>query len=135
MSGYLGAQSVAVDPTFSSDRMWVDLSRCSRGLPVSGELVSLADLIYQLRGDLYKAAWQGESKDPKFVVGPVELELSVVVDSSRSAGAHAALWVVDASAASQKSTQTTHRIKLTLQPVGPDGQPSKISGATEVGEE
>jgi hypothetical protein len=102
---------------------------------VADQLVSLADLIHQLRGDLYRAAWQGESKDPKFLVGPVELELSVVVDSSRSASAQAALWVVDTSVKIEKSTHTTHRIKLTLQPVGPDGQPSKISGAVEEGEE
>ncbi|HZN78049.1 MAG TPA: trypco2 family protein [Micromonosporaceae bacterium] len=99
------------------------------------EAVSLADLIFQLRGDLYRAAWQGEGKDPKFVVGPVELELTVVVDMSRGAGASAALWVVDVSAQGNKSAQTTHRIKLTLQPIGPDGQPSKISGKAMAGEE
>jgi hypothetical protein len=102
---------------------------------VGAEVVSLADLIFQLRGDLYRAAWQGEGKDPRFVVGPVELELTVVVDSSRSAGASAALWVVDVSAQGKQSAQTTHRIKLTLQPVGPDGQPSKISGQALTGEE
>lgn len=99
------------------------------------EAVSLADLIFQLRGDLYRAAWQGEGKDPKFVVGPVELELSVVVDTSRRGGASAALWVVDVSAEGKRSTQTMHRIKLTLQPVGPDSKPSKISGLAIAGEE
>jgi hypothetical protein len=94
----------------------------------SVEPVSVADLIFQLRGDLYRAAWQGEGKDPKFMVGPVELELTVVVDSSRGGGAKAALWVVDVSAEGKRSVQSTHRIKLTLQPVGPDGQPSKIAG-------
>jgi len=102
---------------------------------VAVEAVSLADLIYQLRGDLYRAAWQGEGKDPKFVVGPVELELSVVVDSSRGGGASAALWVVDVSAQAKWSSQATHRIKLTLQPVGPEGRPSKISGEAMAGEE
>lgn len=99
------------------------------------EAVSLPDLIFQLRGDLYRATWQGEGKDPKFVVGPVELELTVVVDSSRGAGASAALCVLDVSAEGKKSTQTTHRIKLTLQPVGPDGKSSKISGLELAGEE
>ena len=97
--------------------------------------VSLADLIFQLRSDLNLAAWQGECKDPKFVVGPVELELSVVVDSARGGGASAALWVVDVSADSKRSSQLTHRIKLTLHPVGPDGRPSTISGAALDGEE
>ena len=114
--------------------IWVNVS-VEVGCVVGSELVSLADLIFQLRGDLYRAAWQGESRDPKFVVGPVELELSVVVDSSRSAEAKATLWVVDVSAKKGKSTQVTNRIKLTLQPVGPDGRPSQISGAPDPGEE
>jgi hypothetical protein len=99
------------------------------------DAVSLADLIYHLRGDLSRAAWQGEDKDPRFVVGPVELELSVVIDSSRGGSAKAALWVVDVSADGKRSTQTTHRIKLTLQPVGPDGRRSTISGTAMANEE
>ena len=99
------------------------------------DAVSLADLIYQLRGDLYRAAWQGEDKSPKFAVGPIELELSVVVDASCSEGAKAKLWVVDASAEDKRSSQLTHRVKLTLQPVDADGHPSKISGAAHPDEE
>ena len=95
----------------------------------------MADLIYQLRGDLYRAAESGSGRDPRFVVGPVELELAVVVDSSRSREARASLWVVDVSAQGERSMQTTHRIKLTLQPVGPDGKPSQISGSPMGGEE
>jgi hypothetical protein len=99
------------------------------------EAVSLADLIYQLRSDLSRAAWQGESKEPKFLVGPIELELSVVVDSSRKGGGSAKLWVLDVSAEGTRSQQMSHRIKLSLQPVGPDGLPSKISGESVPGEE
>ena len=97
--------------------------------------VTVADLIYQLRGDLYRAAWHGEGKDPRFVVGPIELELAVVVDASRGGSGKARLWVVDVSAEGKRATQTTHRIRLTLQPVGPDGKPSQISGQTMAGEE
>ena len=113
------------------------LSDCDcREFVVSGaDEVTVADLIFQLRGDLARAAWQGETRDPKFVVGPVELELAVVVDSSRSAEAKAALWVVDASAQGKRASQVTHRIKLTLQPVGADGKPSRISGPADAGEE
>ncbi|MCP2323371.1 hypothetical protein HDA40_001878 [Hamadaea flava] len=102
---------------------------------MSTDEVTIADLIFQLRGDLSRAAWHGEGKDLKFKVGPVELELAVVVDSSRSAGGKASLWVVDVSAGSERSSQVTHRIKLTLQPIGPDGESSQISGLAEPGEE
>jgi hypothetical protein len=108
--------------------------RCE--VAVSGaDEVTVSDLIYQLRGDLSRAAWQGADKDLKFMVGPIELELAVVVDSSRGVGGKAKLWVVDVSADGKRSSQTTHRIKLTLQPVGPDDQPSKISDWAMDGEE
>ncbi|GIH02867.1 hypothetical protein Rhe02_09340 [Rhizocola hellebori] len=94
---------------------------------MSDDALTLADLIYQLRGDLNLAAWQGRNKDPKFVVGPIELEVSVVLDMSRSGGVAAKLVLLDVSAAAARSSQTAHRIKLTLQPVGPDGRPSQIS--------
>ena len=97
--------------------------------------VSLAEVIRQLRGDLHLAAWQGEGKDPTFEVGPIELELSVVVDAKRSGGAKAGLWVIDASAEIGRSTQVTHRIKVTLQPVDNAGNRSKISGPALPGEE
>ncbi|MEV6971335.1 trypco2 family protein [Hamadaea sp. NPDC051192] len=97
--------------------------------------ITIADLIYQLRGDLARAAWHGEARDPKFLLGPIELELSVVVDSSRSGDVAAKLVLVDVSAGASKSIQTSHRIKLTLQPVGRDGRPSQISSPVLDGEE
>jgi len=99
------------------------------------EVLTLADLIFQLRGDLNLAAWQGEGKNPKFVVGPIELEVSVVVDSSRSGNVAAKLVLVDVSAGGKQASQVTHRIKLTLEPIGPDGKSSKISGLSMPGEE
>jgi hypothetical protein len=97
--------------------------------------VPLADLIFQLRSDLSYAAWQGESNDLKFVVGPVELELAVVVDASRGASGKAALWVLDVGAEAKHATQVTHRIRLTLQPVDPSGRRSRIAGTPLAGEE
>ncbi|GIH05297.1 hypothetical protein Rhe02_33640 [Rhizocola hellebori] len=102
---------------------------------MSDDALTLADLIYQLRGDLNLAAWQGRDKDPKFVVGPIELEVSVVVDTSRSGGVAAKLVLVDASAGATRTSQTVHRIRLTLQPIGPDGRSPHISGEPMPGEE
>jgi hypothetical protein len=88
--------------------------------------IALAEVIRQLRGDLALAEWQGEGKDLKFELGPIELEFAVVVDSSRQAGARARLWVVDVNADGRKGSSVTHRIKLMLQPrdpAAPDRQP------------
>ena len=90
--------------------------------------ISLADLIYQLRSDLSLAAWQGEQRSPKFEVGPIELEVSVVVDSARSGSITAKLVLVDASAGANKTSHSTHRIKLTLQPIDEHGRKSQVSG-------
>ena len=102
---------------------------------VSGEALTLADLIFQLRGDLNLAAWQGEGKGPRFVVGPIELELSVVVDTSRQGSVAAKLVLVDVSAGGAQSSQVSHRVKLTLRPVDEHGHPSRVSSRELPGEE
>ncbi|GAB3852651.1 trypco2 family protein [Dactylosporangium cerinum] len=99
------------------------------------EGVGLAEVIRQLRGDLYLAGWQGEGKDPKFALGPIELEFAVVVDSSRGGKAAAKLWVVDVAADGRRSSQVTHRIKLVLQPTDAEGRPTVVSGPMVEGEE
>jgi hypothetical protein len=95
----------------------------------------VAQVIAQLRGDLYLAGWQGEGKTPRFQVGPIEIELSVVLDSSRTGGASAKLWVVDASAEGKISKQATHRIKLVLNPTDEHGAPTEVDSAQGAGEE
>ncbi|MEV4512591.1 trypco2 family protein [Dactylosporangium sp. NPDC049525] len=97
--------------------------------------ISVAEVIRQLRGDLYYAQWQGEDKTLRFELGPIELEFAVVVDSSRGNGAKAKLWVVDASAESKRSSQHTHRIKLTLQPMDEHGVKTTVAGRPIDGEE
>lgn len=84
------------------------------------ERISVAEVISQLRGDLALAAWQGEHKDPKFKIGPIELELSVVIDHSRQRGGRAKLWVVDVGADATRSSSVVHQIRLTLQPINSD---------------
>jgi hypothetical protein len=102
---------------------------------VEVEGVGLAEVLRQLRGDLYLAEWQGEGKEPRFELGPIELEFAVVVDSSRGGSAGAKLWVVDVSAEGKRTAQTTHRIKLTLQPTDAQGRRTSVSGEVLDGEE
>jgi hypothetical protein len=91
-------------------------------------MFSVADVISQLRGDLYLAGWQGEGKTPRFQLGPIEVEFAVVLDSSRTAGGGAKLWVVDASVEGRYSKQVTHRIRLVLNPTDADGRPTEVAG-------
>jgi hypothetical protein len=99
------------------------------------EGVSVSDVIGQLRGELYRAGWLGEGKEPRFRLGPIELEFAVVVDSSHGASASAKLWVVDVGVDGKRSSQRTHRIKLTLFLTDLEGAATSISGVADDGEE
>jgi hypothetical protein len=104
--------------------------RVRHDAPVHSD-IGVADVIYQLRGDLYLAAWQGEESGLKFELGPIELEFAVVVDSSRGANAAAKLWVADVGVDGKHSSQVTHRIKLVLNAVdAKTNQPLRLSDQT-----
>lgn len=98
--------------------------------------VELADLIWQLRHELSRAMWAGEHTDVRFEAGPVELELTVVVEKSTTPGMRARLLVVDAELGSGRTSTMTQRLCLTLHPRRADApeQPPLISGTEVVGE-
>jgi hypothetical protein len=98
--------------------MRASAGRVSRdlGVPVD-DAVELADLIWQLRSELTRAAWGGEKKDLRFKAEKVELELTVGVEKTRDPKVKVKFWVLDASAGSQRKGTTTQTIRLTLRPV------------------
>ncbi|HZN18258.1 MAG TPA: trypco2 family protein [Micromonosporaceae bacterium] len=98
--------------------------------------IELADLIWQLRHELSRAAWAGEHTDLRFEAGPVELELTVAVERSTAPGVKARLLVVDAEMGARRASTVTQRIHLTLYPRradAPDRSPL-IAGDSEKGE-
>lgn len=98
--------------------------------------VELAEFIGQLRAELTKAIQAGHGSDLRFELGPVELELTVVVDKEAKPGAKVKFWVVEVGGEVKTGSSTTQRIKLTLDPRGPQldaGRPL-ISGAEQPGE-
>jgi hypothetical protein len=78
--------------------------------------IEVADLIWQLRHELSRAMWAGEHTDLRFEAGPVELELTVVVEKSTEPGMKAKLLVVDAGVSGRRATAVTQRVRLTLHP-------------------
>ena len=99
--------------------------------------IELADVIRQVRGELALAMWEGEGKDLRFELGPVELELELAVERSVTPGAKVRLLVVEVSAGGQRASSMTHRIRLTLEPRtvdDPDRRPW-VSGPAVPGEE
>lgn len=98
--------------------------------------VELAELIRQLRAELSEAMRAGDGADMRFELGPVELDLTVGVDREVNPGAKVRFWVVELGAEARAASQTTQRIKLTLDPRrgGASGRPL-ISGSAQADED
>ncbi|GAA2827988.1 trypco2 family protein [Kribbella solani] len=78
--------------------------------------IELATVVSQLRAELSAALADGADEDLRFELGPIELELNVVVGKEAGPTAKVRFWVVDAGADARFSTESTQRIKLTLEP-------------------
>ncbi|MDJ0704779.1 MAG: hypothetical protein QNJ46_15965 [Leptolyngbyaceae cyanobacterium MO_188.B28] len=88
--------------------------------------VPIARAIQSLRQELSQAIAEGEGKDLRFELGPVELEFQVEVswEAGGTVGGEGgikfgivSLGEVSAEAEARRSRGTTHTIKLTLNPV------------------
>src|SRR5208337_1268322 len=82
---------------------------------------SISSAIIELREQLIEAMKEGDGKSIRFVPTTVEVELSLVFKSEASAGLKGGgLWsIFEISGSGQVSNENTHKVKLTLQPVGP----------------
>jgi hypothetical protein len=102
-------------------------------------VIRLADVISDLRSELYKAIEQAEPERLQFELGPVELELSVAVEQSSEPHAKVRFWVVDVGVDASLSRTRGQTIKLTLHPslTLPDGSTvtPKVAGQAEDGED
>jgi Trypsin-co-occurring domain 2 len=92
--------------------------------------VELAEMISQLRAELTTAMREGADSELRFEVGPVELELTVVVEKEATPGAKVRFWVVELGADARAASSTTQHIRLTLDPRQPGrpGQRAQIAG-------
>ena len=99
------------------------------------EGVELAQMISQLRQELSSVMREGVGEDLRFELGPVELELTVVVSKEAGPNAKVRFWVIELGADGKVASQATQRIKLTLDPRqrGVTGRPV-ISGSEQAGE-
>jgi hypothetical protein len=84
--------------------------------------ISLAQAIRHLRSQLEEAAKEGKNADLRFVPKAVEVELSISFAVESEAGGGVKIFsLVDLSGKAKGSDASTHRVKLTLEPVGRDG--------------
>jgi hypothetical protein len=91
--------------------------------------VGLADAIGQVRAELERAIEEGAQSAVAFRAGPVDLEFEVAF--TRTAGARSGfqLSVLALGAKLERSSATTHRVKVTLTPVDRQGR-DKLIGDT-----
>jgi hypothetical protein len=90
--------------------------------------VSVEDAITDLRTQLQKAAAAGANESLRFIPKSVEVELLIKLSTAAEVKAGAKLWsIFDFSASGKIADETTHKVKLTLEPVGKDGKPALIN--------
>jgi hypothetical protein len=92
--------------------------------------LGLAEAIDAVRSQLRRAQDLGHGSDVRFSVGSVEVEL--VVEVARKAGGEASvkvLRVLSLGSSGELSTAQTHRVKVSLSPVGVSGQPFEVAAA------
>jgi hypothetical protein len=93
--------------------------------------VTLAQAIRELRWQLVEAATEGEGSPIRFVPKSVEVELSITFDvEAEAGGGFKLLSLIDLSAKAKAGKESSHKVKLTLEPVGSDRKPILV-GDTE----
>lgn len=90
--------------------------------------IELADAVAAVRDELLRAAARGTGQPVRFLVGPIELEFAVELRQDTKAKAGFKAWVVSGDAEGGLSRGRTHRVSMTLTPVGPDGREVLVSG-------
>jgi hypothetical protein len=91
--------------------------------------VTVADAIKELRAQLEDAQREGTGKDLRFVARNVEVELAIVFKSAVEAGGGVKAWFLDVSGKNNTADETTHKVKLVLEPVDRRGKPTLVGDA------
>jgi hypothetical protein len=86
--------------------------------------ITLAQAIRELRAQLVEAAEDGEGTSLRFLPKAVDIELGITFTAEAEAGGgFKLLSLVDLSVKGNTGNESTHKVKLTLEPVGRDGKP------------
>jgi hypothetical protein len=88
--------------------------------------IPLAEVIEDLRSSLMKALKEGEGQPLHFRLQPIELELQLGITKSGEGKGSVRFWVLELGANAQMKAESTHRLKLILEPVGPSGEPYAV---------
>jgi len=84
-----------------------------------------------LRVELSKSILASEGEQIRFEVGDIELEVQFVVEQSKEGKGGLKFWVVEMGGGVTNKDTITHRIKITLKPIGKDGKPV-LTGSDDI---
>ncbi|GCD99270.1 trypco2 family protein [Embleya hyalina] len=99
-------------------------------------MTELTAVIRDLRAELEAAVTAADGAALLFELGPIELEVSVAVERSATAGANVQFWVVEASGEGKVGSTGTQRINLSLTPrLNPGRATPLVSRAAESDEQ
>jgi NTP-dependent ternary system trypsin peptidase co-occuring protein len=100
----------------------------------SEDWMPLRDFVSGLRAELRaahddaaQAERSGPAGGPKFVVGPVNVEFTVVAKKEAGANGGVRFYVFELGASGSVGSEATQRVSLQLNPVGWDGDPYDIA--------
>jgi hypothetical protein len=85
------------------------------------ERLGLVELIRGLRSELWEAAVEGGAEELRFDVGPITLDLEVMVTRAGKGDAGVKFWVLTASGGGSFETARTQRLQLQLTPKTAEG--------------
>ena len=98
-------------------------------------MIELSQMISELRGELNRAIEAGRDEPLRFELGPVEVEVTVGLDSKGTGGAKVRFWVVELGGDAELARSSLQRIKLTLQPrLAGSAAPPELAGPEWPGE-
>jgi len=83
--------------------------------------IGLADAVAALRRELETAMAASAGEQVQFRLGTVEMEFTVEVTTEGKGGAGVRFLIFSADAGGSRARATAHRVKLQLQPWGPQG--------------
>jgi hypothetical protein len=89
--------------------------------------VTVADAVRELRSHLLEATNEGVDQAIRFMPKSVEVELGITFSLEAEASGGFKLWsLIDLSGKGKIGDESTHKVKLVLEPVGRDGKPTLI---------
>lgn len=83
--------------------------------------IGLAEAIGQVRAELARAIEEGKDSPVAFRAGPVDLEFEVGFQKTGAVDGGLQLSVLSLNAKRERSSTTTHRVRVTLTPVDHQG--------------